>query len=84
MEPYRAEIAAAIEMMLEAVAVLDEDRIIRHLLNAVQSAVRTNFYQPGPENTAHKAYLSCKVQSAAVPDMPLPYPAEKWPCLLEF
>ena len=37
--------------------------------------LRTNFYQPGPEGAAHKAYLSIKIQPAAVPDMPLPYPA---------
>jgi hypothetical protein len=28
---------------------LDEDRIIRHFVNVVQAAVRTNFYQLGPD-----------------------------------
>ena len=38
-------IAAEIEEALTAVAVLDEDRIVRHFVNAVQSAIRTNYYQ---------------------------------------
>ena len=33
----------------EGVESLDEDRIIRHFLNVVQSTVRTNFFQPGPD-----------------------------------
>ena len=37
--------------------------------------LRTNFFQPGPDGAPHKAYLSFKLQPAAVPDMPLPYPA---------
>jgi glutamate dehydrogenase len=39
------EVAARIEDKLNGVASLDEDRILRHMLNAVQSAIRTNFYQ---------------------------------------
>ncbi len=40
-----AEVAAGIETALQAVASLDEDRILRHFVNAVQAALRTNFYQ---------------------------------------
>jgi glutamate dehydrogenase len=38
-------IAAEIEQGLAVVESLDEDRIVRHFVNAVQSAIRTNFYQ---------------------------------------
>jgi glutamate dehydrogenase len=41
----QAAIAADIEARLTKVDSLDEDRIIRHFVNAVQSAIRTNFYQ---------------------------------------
>ncbi len=40
-----AEISAAIEAALQAVDSLDEDRILRHFVNAVSAAIRTNFYQ---------------------------------------
>jgi glutamate dehydrogenase len=38
-----------IEEALEAVSNLDEDRIIRHYLNLIQSTLRTNFYQPAED-----------------------------------
>ncbi|HSL79746.1 MAG TPA: NAD-glutamate dehydrogenase domain-containing protein, partial [Pseudolabrys sp.] len=38
-------IAARLEEGLQKVESLDEDRILRHFINAVQSAIRTNFYQ---------------------------------------
>ena len=41
-----ASIAASIETALQAVESLDEDRILRRFVNAVQAAIRTNFYQP--------------------------------------
>src|SRR5581483_1948165 len=40
-----AFIAASIEDELQSVESLDEDRILRRFVNAVQAAVRTNFYQ---------------------------------------
>jgi glutamate dehydrogenase len=39
------DIAAAIETALQAVESLDEDRILRHFVNAVETAIRTNFFQ---------------------------------------
>src|SRR4029077_412169 len=40
-----ATIASEIETALQQVASLDEDRILRHFVNAVLAAIRTNFYQ---------------------------------------
>jgi glutamate dehydrogenase len=45
-EERQAIIMGEIEARLQKVDSLDEDRIIRHFVNVVQSAVRTNFYQP--------------------------------------
>ena len=41
----RSRVSAAIEAALAAVESLDEDRILRRFVNAVQAALRTNFYQ---------------------------------------
>jgi glutamate dehydrogenase len=74
-EARTEEVIARIRQGLDAVANLDEDRILRRYLHLIRAMLRTNFYQAGPEDAAHKAYLSFKIQPSAVPDMPLPYPA---------
>jgi glutamate dehydrogenase len=66
-------IAASIEMLLADVDVLDEDRIVRHFLNAVQSALRTNFYQLDSEGQP-KAQIAIKYDSRKLTDLPLPRP----------
>ena len=66
---------ARIREGLEAVANLDEDRILRRYLRLIMAMLRTNFFQPGPAGAPHQAYLSIKIHPAAVPDMPLPHPA---------
>ncbi len=58
---------------LDAVAALDEDRILRRYLNAVLSTLRTNFFQPD-EHGAAKSYLSLKFDSAQLDELPLPRP----------
>ena len=50
-----AEVVAAIEDALAKVESLDEDRILRHFVNAVQAAIRTNFYQLDGERAAEAA-----------------------------
>ncbi len=62
-----------IDRALEAVAVLDEDRILRRFVNIVESTLRTNYYQRGPD-AAPKPYLSFKLDSRANDDLPLPRP----------
>ena len=44
-DSHQKQIAARIDEGLEKVESLDEDRILRLFVNAVQSAIRTNFYQ---------------------------------------
>ena len=68
-----AEIATAIEAELQAVESLDEDRILRHFVNAVQAAVRTNFYQLGTDGLP-KPLIAIKFASRKVDGMPLPRP----------
>jgi glutamate dehydrogenase len=70
---HEAEIASAIEAALQAVESLDEDRILRHFVNAVQTAIRTNFYQLDRDGQP-KDVIAIKFSSRKVDAMPLPRP----------
>ncbi|MBM3569128.1 MAG: NAD-glutamate dehydrogenase [Alphaproteobacteria bacterium] len=73
-EPARQKaLRQAIAQALDAVANLDEDRILRRYLNLIESALRTNYYQPGADGQP-KAYLSIKYDSRKLDDLPLPRP----------
>ncbi|MBT5414357.1 MAG: NAD-glutamate dehydrogenase, partial [Rhodospirillaceae bacterium] len=68
-----ADIAARFEAGLDAVASLDEDRILRRYLNLVQSTLRTNFYQRADDGEP-KSYIAFKLDSGRLTDLPLPRP----------
>jgi glutamate dehydrogenase len=63
----------AIEKQLTDVSNLADDRILRHFLEGINATLRTNYYQVTAEG-APKPYLSFKLDSLKVPDMPLPKP----------
>src|SRR5688572_20399594 len=65
--------AADIERALDQVASLDEDRILRHFVNAVQEALRTSFYQLESAGQA-KPTIAVKFASRRVEELPLPRP----------
>ncbi|MBI3716009.1 MAG: NAD-glutamate dehydrogenase [Betaproteobacteria bacterium] len=67
-----ADCAALVEQQLDDVANADEDRILRRALATLQATVRTNFYQRNAGE--HKAFLSLKLESAKVPELPEPRP----------
>lgn len=62
-----------IEEELENVSSLNEDRILRKYLEVVLATVRTNYYQLTKEGDS-KPYFSFKIESAKVPELPLPVP----------
>jgi glutamate dehydrogenase len=66
-------ITAEIEQALAEVKSLDEDRIIRHFVNAVQAAIRTNYYQIADDGQP-KAEIAIKFASRKIDGMPLPRP----------
>ncbi len=68
----RAQIAEG----LDAVVNLDEDRIIRRFLNAVESTLRTNFFMT-EEDGEPKSYASFKIDSRNVEDLPEPRPMKE-------
>lgn len=67
------ELKQQYEDALDGVASLDEDRILRRFLNLVLSMLRTNFYQKAADG-GPKPYLSFKLDSRAVDELPLPRP----------
>ncbi|MEJ0009146.1 MAG: NAD-glutamate dehydrogenase domain-containing protein [Alphaproteobacteria bacterium] len=72
-EAKQETLRAEIEASFDAITNLAEDRVIRRFLALVNASLRTNFYQRG-EDGAPKPYLSIKLRSKQVPDMPLPVP----------
>jgi glutamate dehydrogenase len=62
-----------IENALDAVANLDEDRILRRFLAIIQATVRTNYFQKDASGLG-KPYLSFKFESALLPGLPEPKP----------
>src|SRR5262249_12596169 len=68
-----AEIRAGIEAALQKVESLDEDRILRRFVNAVEAALRTSFYQPDA-NGQPKGAIAIKFDSRSIEEMPVPRP----------
>ena len=62
-----------IHAMLSRVDALDHDRIFRSVVNIVDSTLRTNFYQTD-EAGEPKTYLSFKLDSSRIIDLPEPRP----------
>lgn len=59
--------------ILDKVSNLDEDRIIRRYHAILMAMLRTNYYQMDKEGRP-KSYLSFKLNSSLVPELPLPHP----------
>ncbi|HEV2361066.1 MAG TPA: NAD-glutamate dehydrogenase domain-containing protein, partial [Acidimicrobiales bacterium] len=68
------DLTAEFERGLDAVVNLNEDRVLRRLLGTMQATVRTNFFQHGDDGAPAKPWLSFKLDSRLVPDLPLPRP----------
>lgn len=67
------ELEKKLQVALDAVVNLDEDRILRRLLEAVRATLRTNFFQKDSNNQP-KSWLAIKLNPARIADMPLPRP----------
>ena len=61
-----------VRSLLEDVSSLDEDRILRGYLGAINATLRTNYFQT--DDGRPKDYLSFKFDSARVPELPKPIP----------
>jgi glutamate dehydrogenase len=63
----------AIHQSLEVVSSLDHDRIFRSLTGLIAATLRTNFFQMD-ENGKQKSYLSFKLDSSQIVELPEPKP----------
>lgn len=68
-----AALVANIKELLEKVASLDQDRILRRYLDVILATLRTNFYQSDSKGNA-KDYIAFKVNPHLIPDIPKPLP----------
>ena len=59
--------------IVDGVASLDEDRILRGFLKTVRAVLRTNYFQADEDGRA-KPYLSLKLDPKRIPDLPEPRP----------
>ena len=62
-----------LRLSIDEVANLDEDMILRRYINLLRSTLRTNFFQ-ADEDGAPKSYVSMKLDSEQIDDLPLPRP----------
>ncbi len=68
-----ADLIAKIEQSFEAVISLDEDRILRRLLEVILATIRTNYFQKTADGE-FKSYISFKFDPSVISDLPLPKP----------
>lgn len=80
-DPFIARDESAIEALkaemltaIDAVTNLDQDRILRCFLVSISATLRTNFYQRDKQGRL-KNYISLKIKSSEIPEVPLPVPA---------
>ncbi len=72
-ERTAAQLKELLLAALDAVASLDEDRILRAYLTLLEATLRTNFYQQDAAGKP-RSYVSFKLDPARIPDLPLPRP----------
>ena len=70
---FEQAIVDAVKVLLEEVASLDEDRILRGLMAAIHATLRTNFYQLGDDGRVHD-YISFKFDPSRLIEAPKPRP----------
>jgi len=68
-----ARLRKSIVVALDSVVSADEDRILRRFINLIENTTRTNYFQSTPEGT-NKGYLSFKLNSQMIDELPLPKP----------
>ena len=72
-KPSERKLSRAIVAALAEVPSLDEDRIVRRLLNLIRSITRTNYFQPANDG-AKAPTIAFKIDSAEIDDLPEPRP----------
>ena len=73
LKPRSTSSSRSIEERLDAIASLDEDRILRSFYGVIRAMLRTNYFQSA-EDGGPKAHLSFKLDPGGIPDLPAPRP----------
>ena len=63
----------SLEKILADITRVDDDRIVRAFLAAIDATLRTSYYKRNDDGSP-RPYLSIKIDSRSVPDAPLPRP----------
>ena len=63
----------AFHLALEGVSSIEDDRTLRRLLELIRGTVRTNYFQTAEDGNP-KPYISIKLDSAQLREVPLPKP----------
>lgn len=66
-------LAVEIRALLEGVASIDHDRVLRRLMRLLEATLRTNYFQTD-KHGASKAHISFKIASGKLEHLPLPKP----------
>jgi glutamate dehydrogenase len=72
-EELASHLARAMELAIDGVPSLDEDRILRGFLSVVRAMLRTNYFKRD-ESGAPPPYLSFKLEPGEIPLLPRPRP----------
>jgi glutamate dehydrogenase len=72
-DDLQQKIIEKINIALQKVENIDQDRIFTSYRDVILATIRTNFYQLNAEGN-QKEYISCKFESQDVPNLPLPKP----------
>ena len=71
---------SAFSALIDRVSSLDEDRILRSFIGVIDATLRTSYYQRARDG-GERNYVSYKLDSSRVPDLPKPRPyREIWVC----
>jgi glutamate dehydrogenase len=76
-EKMAERLGRAIEMAVDSIPSLDEDRILRSFLQVIWAITRTNYFRsegPGPAEGLERTFLSFKLDPTEIQLLPLPRP----------
>ncbi len=70
---YRETVHAVLLKLMDHVANVDEDRILRSFVGVIDATLRTNYYQTGKQGLLGSC-ISFKFDSTQIQDLPKPHP----------
>lgn len=70
---YRDTVHAVLLKLMDRVANVDEDRILRSFVGVIDATLRTNYYQTGKQGPLGSC-ISFKFDSTQIQDLPKPHP----------